>query len=706
MDKHFDFKTSEDSIYQFWLESKLFDSQPSTTHPYVCLQPPPNVTGVLHIGHALNSTIQDILIRYHKLRGYNTLFIPGTDHAGLSLQHVVEKELQKKKLSRHQLTREQFLEEANRWKDIKHDNIISQFKKLGCAFDWSREQFTMNEHFSTLVTETFVKLYHDGLIYRGKYICNWCPKCGTVLSDDEVEKEDNPNGLMYYIKYPFLIDPSKSITVATTRPETMFGDTAVAFYPSDERYVDLEGKKVMIPIINRGIPLIKDRRIHKDFGTGLVKITPAHNKTDYEIGLDHNLPQIQILNERCKIINTNTKYDGMDRLKCREEIVKELESLGLLEKTLPHHNALDTCYKCHTTIEPYLSDQWFVKMAPLIKLAKQHIENKEITLIPEYNTKIFNDWAENIRDWCISRQIWWGHQIPIWYCQMCNEIICQKQIPESCPKCHSDKLKRDPDVLDTWFSSSLWAHGVFKAEELNYYYPPQILVTGKDILFFWVIRMIMMSSYLTDKVPFKQVFLHGIVRDIHGEKMSKTLGNGIDPIDVINEYGTDALRYALIFNMSPGVDLNMSKDTIRQIGRPLCTKLWNSARYLFMNITNDEKESINNANEENNATTNDILDKLTKLKTSYHKHMESYNLSNALKELSDFFWNDFCSKYLEETKSTIHKPYTKKMLSNVLKEILILYHPFIPFITEKLWSYLTKYMDGLPQSIMMANIKI
>jgi len=707
MDKHFDFKGSEDSIYQFWLDSKLFESNPSDKPPFVCLQPPPNVTGVLHIGHALNSTMQDILIRYHKLLGYNTLFIPGTDHAGLSLQHVVEKELLKKKITRHQLTREQFLEEANKWKDIKHDNIINQFKKLGCAFDWSREQFTMNEHFSNLVLKTFVKLHHDGLIYRGKYIINWCPKCGTALSNDEVEKEENNDSKMYYIKYPLLTDPSKYIVIATTRPETMFGDTAIACNPGDERCIELEGKKVIIPIINRGIPIIKDHRIHKDFGTGLVKITPAHNKTDYQIGQTHHLPQIQILNERCKIINTGTKYDGMDRYKCREEIVKELSVLGFVEKIVPHANTMDICYKCHTVIEPYLSDQWFVKMAPLIELAQKHIKNGDIQLIPEYNTKLFFDWTDQDQDWCISRQIWWGHQIPIWYCQSCQHITCQETEPETCSKCQSKELKRDPDVLDTWFSSALWAHGVFKTDdEMKYYYPPQILITGKDILFFWVSRMIMMSTYLTDHIPFNKVLLHGIVRDIHGEKMSKTKGNGIDPLDIIEKYGTDALRYTLIFNMTLGEDLNMSEDSIRKIGRPLCTKLWNSARYLFMNIAEDERDAIKNAKEENDEATNNILDKLNKLKQSYHKHMESYNLSNALKELSDFFWNDFCSKYLEDTKSTIHKPYTKKILSNILMETLILYHPFIPFITEELWSYLRKYIDGLPKSIMMTSIKI
>ncbi|QKF94251.1 valyl-tRNA synthetase [Fadolivirus algeromassiliense] len=702
MEKHYDFKLNDHKIYQYWENKNLFSSKLNKQkNPYCILQPPPNRSGQLHIGHALDNTIQDILIRYHKLKGYNVLWQPGTDHGGISTSSTFEKELQKKNIRKYDIGRQLFTIQINEWAADKGKTITSQLKSLGCAFDWSREQFTMNENFSKLVLHTFVKLYHDGLIYRGKYIINWCPRCATALADDEVDEEE-VNGKMYYIKYLMANDNTKSVTVATTRPETMFGDTAVAFNPSDERYIGLENQEVCIPIINRKIKLIKDRVIHLDVGTGLVKVTPAHNRTDYYIGQTHKLDTIQIINEKCKMINTNTKYDGMDRFKCREELVKELQQLGLIEKIENHKTKIGHCYRCQTIVEPYWSDQWFVKMEPLIELAQKAVNSGKIQLIPDYQTKIFNVWTSKNMDWCISRQIWHGHRIPVWYCQ-CGNIMCQEIAPTNCNKCNSNNLQQDPDVLDTWFSSSLWGHGVFdNQEDFEYYYPTSVLVTGKDILYFWVSRMIMMSLYMTGKIPFKHVLLHGIVRDEKGEKMSKSKANGIDPLDVIDKYGTDALRYTLMYNLSLGNDVGVSMKSF-DLGKTFCTKLWNSSRYIFMNISESDKSNINDQIDEYNDFDKWILDRFDAMRIKYEKYLEEFNFSNALKELTDFFWNDFCNMYLEIAKVFINQIYTKKILLILLSNILKLYHPFTPFITESIWSQVNKYLPNYSESIMQSS---
>lgn len=702
MEKHFDFKNSESKLYDYWLKNNLFSSLKDDKKPVYCtLLAPPNLSGTLHLGHALNCTIQDILVRYHKLKGYNVLWQVGTDHGGISTQNAFEKELAKNKITRQQLGREKCVEEMHKWVNTKHDIIISQLKRLGLAFDWSREQYTLNDHFSKLVIETFIKLYNDKLIYRGNYIVNWCPRCATSLADDEVEEQEN-NGKMYYIRYKFVNDTKKYITIATTRPETMFGDTAIAFNPTDERYIGLENQEVYIPIINKKIKLITDDVIHKDFGTGLVKITPAHNRIDFNIGKTHNLDTVKIINEKCKMFNTNTKYDGLDRFKCREELVKELQELNFIDKIENHKNKQGVCYRCQTIIEPNLSNQWFVKMESLIELAQKAINGGKIELIPDYQTKIFNVWTNKNMDWCISRSIYWGHQIPIWYCSLCSEIICCEKNPMTCPKCNSDKLERETDVLDTWFSSALWGHGIFEnKEDFDYYYPTNVLVTGKDILYFWVSRMIMMSLYMTGKIPFERVLLHGIVRDEHGNKMSKSKGNGIDPLKIIDEYGTDALRYTLMYNMSLGNDINISIKSF-DLGKVFCTKLWNASRYILMSVTNVTVDP-------DDITINNDFDKwlLYKIKTindEISQLISKYDFSSALAILGNFFWNDFCNMYLEIAKNYINDINTKKALLIIISKILIMYHPFVPFITEELWSKLRSSFTNLSESIMHAKL--
>lgn len=695
MDKYYNFKSLDTQTYDFWLNDSIFESSIDDTTPFTCILPPPNASGILHMGHALNCTIQDILIRYNKLKGLNTLYLPGIDHGGISTSSAFDKELIKQNIDKTSLGKIDYNERLNEWSVSKKSIIIGQLKSLGCAFDWSREQFTLNSHFSKLVSETFVKLYNDGLIYRDKYIINYCPNCATALSDDEINHKES-NSKMYYIKYKF-VDSDSHVIIATTRPETMFGDAAIAFNPSDERYKSLENKEVIIPIINKKIKIISDSTIHKDFGTGLVKITPAHDKNDYKIAKKHNLENLQVINNKCEMFNTNTEYDCMDKFKCRNILVKQLSELNLLEKIESYKSIIDICYRCDTLIEPFLSDQWFVKMNPLVQLAKNAINNGEIELIPEYQTKLFNTWMENNTDWCISRSITNGHRIPIWYCFSCNTIICQISTPTNCMKCNSDILIQESDVLDTWFSSSLWGHGVFTTkEELDYYYPTNVLVTGKDILYFWVSRMIMMSLYITDKIPFKKVLLHGIIRDEKGVKMSKSKGNGVDPIDIINKYGADALRYTLIYNLPSDGDINISIKNF-DLGKTFCTKLWNAARYIFTNV-NDTVFTSNI--EECNYFDALYFVKFNTMKSNYEKYMSEFSFSNALKTLSDYFWNDFSNMYLEIAKNYIHNDNTQKILIVLMSKILRLYHPFVPFITEELWSYNRKFLVNMPESIM------
>ena len=559
MDKHYNFKEIEDKWYHYWLDNKLFESNPDDAKkPYCILQPPANISGNLHLGHALNNTFQDILIRFHKLNGFNTLWIPGTDHGGLGTINAFKKELLKQHINYNELNPEELKNKLNDWSIKNKNNIINQIKKLGCACDWSREQFTMNDNFSELVQKTFIKLYNNSLIYKGKYIVNWCPKCSTAISDDEVNHTES-EGILYYLKYKF-VKNDDYVVIATTRPETIFGDVAIAFNPLDDRYLKFENEELFVPVINKKIKMIKDNNISKDFGTGLVKITPAHDKLDYYIGKNHNLETIQIINEKCKIQNTNTNYDGLDRFKCREEIVKELIKGEFIEKKENYKNKIGKCYRCQTIIEPFLSDQWFLKMESLIDLAQNAINNEEIELIPKFQTKNFNVWMNKNIDWCISRQISFGHTLPIWYCNNCSEIICQIQKPSICMNCKCDVLIQDSNVLDTWFSSSLWAFGVFdNKKDFECYFPTATLITGKDILYFWVTRMIMMSLHFTKQIPFKKVLLHGIIRDENNNKMSKSIGNVIDPLSIIDKYGTDALRYSLTINLPTTLRVFASK---------------------------------------------------------------------------------------------------------------------------------------------------
>jgi valyl-tRNA synthetase len=715
MDKHYDFTTLEDKWYGYWIENKLFKSEPNEKTPYVICQPPPNATACLHLGHALNNTIQDVLIRYHKLRGYNTLYLPGIDHGGIATQNVVEKELLKENISRHKLDKDTFIKIIDEFTHAKKDIITEQLKKLGCACDWDRQQYTMNDNFSQLVLKSFVKFYNDGLIYKGKYIVNWCARCTTAISDDEVTYREN-NGKMYYLKYKFVGDSDDDddndnnyIVVATTRPETIFGDIAIAYNPSDERYNMLENKEVYVPIINRKIKLIKDNEISKTLGTGLVKITPAHDKFDYMIGKKYDLETIEILDEKCKIYNTNTKYDGMDRFKCRNEIIKELTELKLIEKIEPYKNNIGECYRCQTIIEPHLSDQWFLKMDKLIEISRAAINNGDVELIPEYNEKLFNEWTNKKIDWCISRNISWGHQLPIWYCNTCDNIICQETEPHYCENCKGIELKREEFVLDTWFSSGLWAFGVFdNVPDYEYYYPTTTLITGKDILYFWVTKMIMFSLYFTGKVPFKQVLLHGVIRDPNGEKMAKSKGNVIDPLQIIKSYGADALRYTIMYNLPLGDDMNISTTSF-VIGKTFCTKLWNASRYILMNIQDDEIELIKiNKDDLGMIEINEfdgwIMYKLQVLNSKIIQEMKNYNFAIVLKSLGDFFWNDFCNTYLEIAKTYINNIDTKKRLILLLALILKMYHPFVPFITEELWSYIKQFLVGEPDSIMETTL--
>ena len=704
MDKRYEFSNCETKWYKYWEDKGLFHSEPSKNEAYTIILPPPNASGSLHLGHALNSTIQDILIRYYKMKGFNTLFLPGYDHGGISSASTFEKELIKQGLSKHKMCREEFTSRLFDWALKNKTNITNQLKRIGCAFDWPREQYTINEHFSKWVLKAFIQFYNDGMIYKGKYIVNWCARCATALSDDEVTYKENM-GKMYYLKYKFADNDNENeyLTVATTRPETIFGDVAIAFNPLDERYNKLEGKEVYVPIINRKIKLIKDNEVSMTLGTGLVKITPAHDKFDYSVGKKNNLETLVILDERCKICNTNTKYDGMDRFKCREDITKELQGLGLIEKIEQYKNNIAECYRCQTVIEPYLSNQWFLKMEPLIELAQKAVNNGEVEFIPDYQTKTFNVWTNKNIDWCISRTVWWGHRLPIWYCSECSEIICQETAPTECNKCHSDKLKRDESVLDTWFSSALWAFGVFeKEEDFNYYYPIETLVTGKDILYFWVTKMIMFSLYFTGKVPFKRVLLHGLVRDGQGDKMSKSKGNGINPLDIMDKYGADALRYTLIFNLPLGSDINVSLKSF-DLGKVFCTKLWNATRYILMNIQENEIEAIKNNISDINDFDKWILYKLDAVNSKMEKFIAEYNFSNALKDLGGFFWDDFCNMYLEIAKNYVNDISTKQILLQIISKILRLYHPVIPFLTEELWSYIRKYFNDLPESIMDAK---
>ena len=692
--KQYDPKQVENQIYEMWMENGCFKAEADPDKkPYSIVMPPPNVTGQLHMGHALDSTLQDILTRYKRMQGYSALWLPGTDHAGIATQIKVEEELRTKEgLTRYDLGREKFLERVWAWKEKYGSRIVEQQKKLGVSCDWSRSRFTMDEGCSKAVRETFCELYDKGLIYKGSRIINWCPHCVTALSDAEVEYVDKP-GHLWYIRYP-LSDGSGDIVVATTRPETMMGDTGVAVNPEDEKFKHLIGKTCILPIMNREIPIVGDEYCEIGFGTGAVKMTPAHDPNDFEVGLRHNLEVIRVLDDNGKVNENGGKYCGLDRYECRKAIVADLEAEGYLVKTEPYSHNVGTCYRCHNDVEPIISAQWFVKMAPLAKEAIRVVKDGTIKFVPERFSKIYINWMENVHDWCISRQLWWGHQIPAWYCDECGHINVSREDPTKCEKCGCTHLTRDEDVLDTWFSSGLWPFSTLgwpdlDSEDLKYWYPTTDMVTGYDIIFFWVARMVVSGMEQMKKEPFKTVFIHGLVRDDKGRKMSKSLGNGIDPLEMAEKYGADALRFNLITGNSPGNDMRFYVEKCEAM-RNFANKIWNASRYVLMNLTIEEPglPALDQLEIEDKW----VLSKLNTLIREVTENMDAYELGVASAKVYDFIWDTYCDWYIELTKTRLYseneqsKLAAQRVLVYVLDQILRLLHPFMPFITEEIWQ--------------------
>ena len=692
--KQYDPTQVESQIYQMWLDSDCFKAEPDPDKkPYSIVMPPPNVTGQLHMGHALDSTLQDILTRYKRMEGYSALWLPGTDHAGIATQIKVEEELRVKEgKTRYDLGREKFLERVWAWKEKYGSRIVEQQRKLGVSCDWSRSRFTMDEGCSKAVREAFCEMYDKGLIYKGSRIINWCPHCLTALSDAEVEYVDKP-GHLWYIRYP-LSDGSGDIVVATTRPETMMGDTGVAVNPEDEKFKHLIGKTCILPIMNREIPIVGDEYCEIGFGTGAVKMTPAHDPNDFEVGLRHNLEVIRVIADDGTINENGGKYNGMDRYECRKAIVKDLEEQGYLIKTEPYSHNVGTCYRCHNDVEPLISAQWFVKMEPLAKEAIRVVNDGTIKFVPERFTKTYINWMENVHDWCISRQLWWGHQIPAWYCDECGHINVKREDPTECEKCGCKHLTREEDVLDTWFSSALWPFSTMgwpdkDAADLKYWYPTSVMVTGYDIIFFWVARMIFSGMEQMKKEPFKTVFIHGLVRDDKGRKMSKSLGNGIDPLEMAEKYGADALRFNLITGNSPGNDMRFYVEKCEAM-RNFANKIWNASRYVLMNLTVEENGLPDAADLE--IEDKWVLSKLNTLIKEVTENMDAYELGVASAKVYDFIWDTYCDWYIELTKARLYgedeksKLAAQKVLVYVLDQFLRLLHPFMPFITEEIWQ--------------------
>ena len=701
--KQYDPQNVEDRIYDFWLQGKYFHAKVDPEKkPYSIVIPPPNITGQLHMGHALDNTLQDILIRWRRMQGYDTLWLPGTDHASIATEAKIVEAMKAEGLTKEDLGREGFLERAWKWKETYGGRIIEQLKKMGSSCDWDRERFTLDEGCSRAVREVFCKLYEKGLIYRGERIINWCPHCLTSISDAEVEYEDQP-GHFWHLRYPFK-DGSGYLELATTRPETLLGDTAVAVNPEDERYKDVIGKTVILPIVHREIPVVADDYVEMDFGTGVVKITPAHDPNDFEVGLRHNLPVINVMTDDAHITDDYPAYAGMDRFEARKAIVKDLEAEGALVKIEDYSHNVGTCYRCHTTVEPRVSKQWFVKMKPLAEPAIECVKSGKTKFIPERFDKIYFHWMENIKDWCISRQHWWGHRIPAWYCDDCGEITVAREEPGCCPKC-GGKLRQDPDTLDTWFSSALWPFSTMgwpdDTPELNHYFPTSTLVTGYDIIFFWVARMIFSSMEQMGCQPFDTVFIHGIVRDAQGRKMSKSLGNGIDPLVIIDQYGADALRFTLATGNSPGNDMRFSDEKVGA-SRNFANKLWNAARFVLMNIGDEEiEEGLPGDLALEDKWVISLFNDLAKEVT---ENLERFELGIAVQKLYDFIWDIFCDWYIELAKIRLQQGgenavNAKRVLVWVLGNTLKLLHPFMPFITEEIWQTLPH--EG--ESIMISS---
>ena len=692
INKIYDAKDIEQKWYNYWNENGFFKPEAisSTQKPFTVLIPPPNVTGILHIGHVLNNTLQDVAIRFNRMKQRPTLWIPGTDHAGIATQNMVEKELAKENKTRHDIGREALVNRIWEWKQEKGSHIIDQLKQLGCSCDWSREVYTMDENLTEAVKEVFIHLYEKDLIYKAKYIINWCPRCVTALANDEVEHEDK-KGKLWYIKYPLTgTENLEFLIIATTRPETMLGDVAVAVNPKDVRYSHLIGKTVLLPISNREIPIIADDYVNKEFGTGCVKVTPAHDPNDFEIGLRHNLEQLIIMDiHGCINENAPIEYQGLDRYKARKKILEQLTDLNLIEKIEEHENSVGQCYRCDTVIEPYLSDQWFVRMKPLAKRAIDVVESGEIKFYPERWTKVYMHWMNNIRDWCISRQIWWGHRIPAYYCESCDNMIVSKSLPTICINCNCKSFKQDDDVLDTWFSSWLWPFSTMgwpkSTKDLDTYLPTNLLITAPEIIYLWVARMIMATLEFKDMIPFDTVLLHGIVRDSKGRKMSKSLGNSPDPIDLINKVGADALRFSIVFNNPKGQDSYFSED-ILETGRNFTNKIWNAFRFIMMNVTDNSNAQISS-----NLADKWIYSLLNRVIKDVTDHYENLRYNDAAHLLMNFIWDNFCSWYIEMSKESLNK----EVLLDVMQTSMRLLHPIMPFITEEIWQtiYANKQKD-------------
>ena len=706
--KTYEPKGIEDRLYKKWEDNGYFHAQADRSKkPFTIVMPPPNITGQLHMGHALDNTMQDILIRYKRMQGYNALWQPGTDHAAIATEVKVIDSLKKQGIDKNDLGREGFLEKCWEWKDEYGSRIINQLKKMGSSADWSRERFTMDKGCSDAVLEVFIKLYEKGLIYKGSRIVNWCPVCKTSISDAEVEHEEQ-DGFFWHINYPVVGEAGRFVEIATTRPETLFGDTAVAVNPDDERYQDIIGKMLKLPMTDREIPVIADSYVDKEFGTGCVKITPAHDPNDFEVGKRHNLEEIVVINDDATMNSKAGKYAGMDRYECRKALVEDLEKEGLLVKVVPHSHNVGTHDRCGTTVEPMIKQQWFVKMDDLIKPAVEGVKNGDIKLLPKRMEKTYFNWTDNIRDWCISRQLWWGHRIPAYYCDECGEMVVSKNAPEKCPKCGCTHMTQDPDTLDTWFSSALWPFSTLgwpeKTEDLDYFYPNDVLVTGYDIIFFWVIRMIFSGYEQMGKAPFHTVLFHGLVRDSQGRKMSKSLGNGIDPLEVIDKYGADALRLTLITGNAPGNDMRFYWERV-EASRNFANKVWNASRFIMMNLEGMEvtKPAISDLAPEDKW----ILSAVNTLTKEVTENMDKFELGIAVQKVYDFIWDEFCDWYIEIAKVRTYKKDEDARAANsalwtlrtVLGQALKLLHPYMPFITEEIYCTL----NPQEETIMLAD---
>ena len=703
LEKTYNPKEIEPKLYEKWCKNKYFHANVDRSKkPFTIVMPPPNITGKLHMGHALDNTLQDILIRYKRMQGYNALWIPGTDHAAISTEVKVTNQLKEEGIDKKELGREGFLKRTWEWKEEYGGTITQQLKKLGTSCDWDRERFTMDEGCSKAVEEVFIKLYEEGYIYKGSRIINWCPVCKTSLSDAEVEHEEQA-GHFWHIKYP-IVGTDRFLEIATTRPETMLGDTAIAVHPDDERYQDIIGKNVLLPLVNKEIPIVADYYVDKEFGTGAVKITPAHDPNDFEVGKRHDLPEINVMNDDATINELGGKYAGMERYEARKAIVADLQEQGYLVKIEEHSHNVGTHDRCHTTVEPLIKQQWFVKMEELAKPAINALKSGELKFVPERFDKIYLHWLENIRDWCISRQIWWGHRIPAYYCDECGEFVVTREVPEVCPHCGCTHFTQDEDTLDTWFSSALWPFSTLgwpnKTEELDYFYPTDVLVTGYDIIFFWVIRMVFSAFAHTGKSPFHTVFIHGLVRDSLGRKMSKSLGNGIDPLEIIEQYGADALRMTLVTGNAPGNDMRFYDERVEN-SRNFANKVWNASRFIMMNM--EGKEITVPAKEDYSVADRWIRSKVHTLTKDVTENMDKYELGIAVQKVYDFIWDEFCDWYIELAKYPIYHAKENEKAANaalytlktVLADALKLLHPFMPFVTEEIYSALVTEEESL-----------